>query len=349
MPFSLRKSRTLLLHVSFWLVYASFFLYQISFGRKVDLSWEAILSDFSFHMASLLLLCYLNYFVFLPKLLASKDLGAYLLRFLPVFGLGSWLILIGKRFIILNLFPNSSWALGARFAVSVTLTTLLIVVFVGLLRFVEDYIEHEARRTELENANLSSELRFLRAQVNPHFLFNTLNNLYYLAVNQSPQTPEIIAKLAGLMRYLLHDSNHALVSLEKEVEYMRNYLDLERLRLNEEVSIGFHVSGQIESVRVVPMILVTFLENAFKHGINNGVGPIHQDFIDVQLAVKDTHLRFMVSNAKVSEQSKTVTEQSGIGLVNARRRLELGYPGRHTLDIDDTADRYTVTLTLELT
>ena len=340
----LQRRRKPLLHVAFWLVYASFFFYQISFGRRAEFDWTYILPDFGFHIVSLLALSYLNYFVFLPRLLRDRRLGAYLLRFLPVFALGSAAILIGKRAIIAATLPNAGWAESTRFGVSVILSTLMIVLFVGLLRFAEDYFESEARRTELENASLSSELRFLRAQVNPHFLFNTLNNLYYLAVNESPQTPEVIAKLAGLMRYLLHDSNHALVPLDREVEYMRNYISLERLRLNDEISIDFTVEGPVASVRVAPLILVTFLENAFKHGIDNTAGG---SYIHVRLTALPEEVQFAVENSKAS--AKTVTEASGIGLANARRRLELGYPGRHRLDITETADVYMVSLSLKLT
>ncbi len=340
----LDRRRRPILHVAFWLVYATFFFYQISFGRRGEVEWARVLPDFGFHIASLLALSYFNYFLLLPEALRTKDWRAYLLRFLPFIVVGSVLTLLGKRAIIASTMDNPGWAQSTRFAVSVLLSTAMIVLFVGLLRFVEDYFDNEARRTELENASLSSELRFLRAQVNPHFLFNTLNNLYYLAVNQSPQTPEVIAKLAGLMRYLLHDSNHATVPLDKEVEYMRNYISLEQLRLNDQVPIAFEVSGPTGSVQVVPLILITFLENAFKHGINNSGGA---SFIDVYLKASPAEVSFEVVNSKVVHSSKTVTESSGIGLANARRRLELGYPGRHSLAVTETDDVYRVSLSLK--
>ena len=132
---------------------------------------------------------------------------------------------------------------------AVFMAAFFVAAFVGLLKFIEDYFE-------LENRQLNSELRFLKAQVNPHFLFNTLNNLYYLAVNQSDQTPEVVAKLSGMMRYMIHESNTETVPLSKEVAYMENYLDLEKLRLNEEVPITFEVDGEITGTRIAPLILI---------------------------------------------------------------------------------------------
>ncbi len=341
---SLTRRRTTLLHVAFWAVYASFFFYQITW-RRTEFNWAIIAPDFAFHLFGVAALSYLNYFVFLPRLLEDKRLGAYLLRFLPVFAFGSYVFLLGKRAIIAATMAEADWAASTRFAVSVILSTLFIVIFVGLLRFVEDYLELESRRKEMTNRQLDTELRFLRAQVNPHFLFNTLNNLYYLAVSESPQTPEVIAKLAGLMRYLLHDSNHERVPLEREIEYMRNYVALEELRLDEAMRISFDVSGPIDGVTVVPLILVTFLENAFKHGVGRS-GAGGGSWIEVQLDVTSGAIHFRVANSKVPDGEKTVTEASGIGLANARRRLELAYPDRHELDVADGERRYEVSLKL---
>lgn len=346
MPNFFTRYRKPLLHFSFWLVYASFFFYQISFGRKEEPDWARIVPDFSFQLTSLLGLSYFNYFVFLPKLLKDQQLGSYLLRFLPVFAVLSYLILLGKRAILAPFFGPDSWVYSTRFAVSVILTSLFIVVFVGLLRFVENYFHHEAERKENENRQLTSELRFLRAQVNPHFLFNTLNNLYYLAVNESPRTPEIIAKLSGMMRYMLHDSNHPTVVLAKEIEYMENYIELEKMRLNDDVPIAFEVDiNPASGARIVPLILITFLENAFKHGIANAGG---KSWITVSIQQKGSVLHYQVRNAKVGESEKTVGEKSGIGLANVKRRLELSYPNQHVLSTTETDQEYTVHLQLHL-
>ncbi len=320
-------------------MYASYFFYALSFGKRGDLDWVRLVPDFFFHIIMLLIVSYLNYFYFLPRLIRDRNAARYLLGFLPVFAALSYLLLLGKRFLISGIGDgNDSWAYSTRFGLSVFMAVFFVTAFVGLLRFIEDYFE-------LENRQLTSELRFLKAQVNPHFLFNTLNNLYYLAVNQSEQTPEVIAKLSGMMRYMIHESNEEKVPLNREVEYMENYLDLEKLRLNEDIPITFEVHGEIASVRITPLILITFLENAFKHGIGNaGKG----SWITVSLKMEGNTLHYMVANSIVGQTEKTVREASGIGLTNVRRRLELSYPGKHNLTVTEDAERYRVHLTIDL-
>lgn len=329
-----------LLHVAFWLMYASYFFYAISFGRKGDPIWERIIPDFFFHILLLLVISYLNYFYFLPKLIANRKAGQYLLKFLPVFAGLTYLLIIGKRQIILLLGDgDDNWVYSTRFGLSVFMAAFFVTAFVGLLKFMEDYFE-------LENRQLLSELRFLKAQVNPHFLFNTLNNLYYLAVNQSEQTPEVVAKLSGMMRYMIHESNEETVLLSKEVAYMENYLELERLRLNEEVPITFEVHGDIDHNRITPLILITFLENAFKHGISNAGG---NSWITIHLQVAgDGTLHYEVANSQVRDAKKTVREASGIGLANVRRRLDLSYPGRHELTVMEDKERFRIHLKIQL-
>jgi LytS/YehU family sensor histidine kinase len=187
-----------------------------------------------------------------------------------------------------------------------------------------------------------AELNFLKAQINPHFLFNTLNNLYYLAFTQSPNTTEVIAKLSQMMRYMIYDSNHSLVPLNKEIEYMQNYISLERLRLNNVIPIRFDVQGNPEEVRIAPLIFITFLENAFKHGVSNNK-PDAWVNISVRLEGKDCI--YQVENSKISLGGDA---KSGIGLQNVRRRLELTYPGKYQLAINDQSDRYSIQLNLIL-
>ncbi|WP_420459537.1 sensor histidine kinase [Neolewinella sp.] len=341
-----QRNKKLILHTSFWSVYASLFFYTIGFGKDGEANWGRIMSDGSFHVLSLLGISYLNYFYFLPRLIRDQAVGRYLLTFGPLFVVFSYFFLWGKELILGYYFPGSDWMYSPRFAANVITSAFFATVCVGLLRFVEDYFELEARRKELENQQLTSELQFLKAQINPHFLFNTLNNLYYLAINESSRTPEVIAKLSGMMRYMLYDSNHPLVPLAREIEYIENYLSLERLRLDDRVPITFEVAGEVEGVRIAPLILITFLENAFKHGVSGSAeGDV---FITVRLDVEAGSCHYRVTNSKLAAGSKTLNEKSGIGLQNVRRRLELSYPDRYRLHTDETEDRYRVDLQLQL-
>jgi len=221
----------------------------------------------------------------------------------------------------------------------------MITIFVAMLRFAMDWFELESRKREIENEKLVSELNFLKAQINPHFLFNTLNNLYYLAYSKSENTTEVIAKLSQMMRYMIYDSNHPQVPLSKEIEYMQNYIALERLRLNNQIPIRFTIEGNPEDVRIVPLIFITFLENAFKHGVTNN-NP--QAWVDIVIRIKGKLCAYHVENSKIVQAQQDNGGKSGIGLQNVMRRLEISYPERYTLHVDDRADRYIVDLNIDL-
>lgn len=228
--------------------------------------------------------------------------------------------------------------------VQVITTNLFIVIFVAMLRFAVEWLEFEAKKKEVENEKLMAELNFLKAQINPHFLFNTLNNLYYLAYSKSDNTTEVIAKLSQMMRYMIYDSNHPKVLLSKEIEYMQSYISLERLRLNDQIPIKFDISGSTENIWITPLIFITFLENAFKHGVSNS-NP--KAWVNISIQLKGKECVYIVENSRTSDQ-KEPGEKSGIGLQNVKRRLELSYPGSHKLETIETAEKYQVKLNLNL-
>ncbi len=339
----IQKYRIIFLHASFWCVYFSFFYYQISFphkGVEPDII-DSLINSF-YQVGGMMLIAYLNYFFFLPRFLKHKNLGRYLLEFIPVFAVLIYGFLIGKQFIIDGGKHTEQWAYSQRFITNVILSSLFLVVFVGMLKFAEDWFEFEARKKEIENEKLAAELRFLKAQINPHFLFNTLNNLYYLAFTNSPNTTEVIAMLSQMMRYMIYDSNHTRVPLSKEIEYMENYINLEKLRLNNDVPIEFDVHGKVEGKQIVPLILITFLENAFKHGVSTNST---EAFIKVKIVLDEKMCVFSVENTKLPNKSN---EKSGIGLQNVKRRLDLSYPNNYVLNVKETAERYSVELHLNL-
>jgi two-component system, LytTR family, sensor histidine kinase AlgZ len=342
-----QRTRIFLLHLSFWCLYFSFFFYQITGPRHgAEANVPLALLDATTHVLLMAGIAYLNYFYFLPRFLAHKHFGKYLLEFLGPFVFFVILHIWLKR----NIYSDTStlrygFLYSERFIIQHILTTLFIVIFVGMLRFAEDWFELEARKKETENERLNAELRFLKAQINPHFLFNTLNNLYYLAFTNSPNTTTVIEKLSQMMRYMIYDSNHAKVPLGKEIEYMKNYISLEELRLNEQIPIRFEVEGNTDGLQIVPFIFVTFLENAFKHGVANNFDGA---WVQVSLAVRGRECTYTVENSKVPRREDEAADKSGIGLQNVMRRLELSYPGRYTLDTQDHPDRYFVQLQLTL-
>lgn len=209
-----------------------------------------------------------------------------------------------------------------------------------------DWLKHQREKTRLKNEKLVSELKFLRSQINPHFLFNTLNNIYSLSLMKSDKTPEIILKLSEILRYMLYECNGPRVSLKKEINYIQNYLELEKLRQPEHTKIQFEIKGNVDNVEIAPFLFTPFLENAIKHGVNQ---VLEDPCINILLKIDESILRFRISNTKLEkEPAQTIKKQpGGIGLVNVERRLKILYPGKYHLKIENTPKKYTIFLDLK--
>jgi two-component system, LytTR family, sensor histidine kinase AlgZ len=337
-----QRHRVTLLHFSFWCVYLSFFVYQITSFRHRETDLGQAFKQAGIQVLFHMLVAYLNYFVFLPRFLERKNVTRYLLEFSVPFIVIMFLRIQVQRYMIDGYTYQDHYFYSTVYSVQTVATTLFIVIFVGMLRFAKDWFEFEARKKEVENEKLIAELNFLKAQINPHFLFNTLNNLYYLAFTQSPNTTEVIAKLSQMMRYMIYDSNHPLVPLSKEIEYMQNYISLERLRLNNAIPINFEIQGNPEEVRIAPLIFITFLENAFKHGVSNNKPDA---WVKISIRIEGKDCIYTVDNSKIPSVGEG---KSGIGLQNVKRRLALSYPGLYELTVNDQPDHYFVQLNLRL-
>ncbi len=217
---------------------------------------------------------------------------------------------------------------------------LFVFAISAAIKITNEWFKAEKEKKEMENEKLNSELAFLKSQVNPHFLFNILNNICSLARKKSDNTENAIIQLSRIMRYMLYDSKNDKVSLEKEVEYLQNYIDLQRLRISDSVHINFTIEGDINGIMVEPMLLIPFVENAFKHGVSYLV----ESNIDILLKIDQGVLHFHVENNRIKKIDDPVQQESGIGLKNVLRRLDLLYPGTHIINIDETAAKYIVNL-----
>jgi len=303
----------------------------------------------STHVMLLALVFYSNMYLLIPKLLLNQKYITY-----------SFVLLITIAFIVLvSILFNTTIirylpTLELEFAFSgkqkiqdvnslppIIISTLLAIAISTSLTMTNEYIKKTKQGQEIEKERLIAELAMLKLQINPHFFFNTLNNIYYLAMHKSNQTPTAILKLAGLMRYIIYDSATHQMSLVRELEYIHDFIDLQRLRLNENVNIYFQQTGDFENKFIEPLIILPFIENAFKHGVS----PTASSDIDINLTQNLDVLSVHISNNKfcvISEQP------GGIGLTNCRKRLELLYPGQHTISIGESENTYYVNLTIKL-
>lgn len=339
----------MLVHISFWLVYLSFFFYQISnFRRGREIDWEQATYFGLVQLAFTMAMAYLNYFYLLPRFLVHKKFWRYLLEFIIPFVVIITLRIHVQRYLIDGYTYQRQHFYSTFYMVEVGIITLFITIFIGMIRIAADWFELAARQREIENQRLSAELNFLRAQINPHFLFNTLNNLYYLAYSKSNNTTEVIARLSQMMRYMIYDTNANLVPLVKEIEYMQNYISLERLRLNNEIPIRFDIEGEPEGVLIAPLILITFLENAFKHGVSNN-NP--SAWVNIRLQLEGGQCIYTVENSKGRSATRPEAidqNKSGVGLQNVKRRLDLSYPGRYELKEQNGEEKYSIELKITL-
>lgn len=209
--------------------------------------------------------------------------------------------------------------------------------------FISYAIKLNQQLKKIQNEKLQTELSYLRAQINPHFLFNTLNSIYALAIDKSDETANAVVTLSGMMRFVVSDAQQNEVSLEKELKYIEDYIHLQKLRIDDRVKLNFHIKGERVGKKIAPMLLIPFIENAFKYGVNAEENSV----IDIEITIQSQALILNVVNNKVTVSINPLAE-SGIGLENTKNRLELLYPNSYSLRIDDNTDIYKVQLALTL-
>jgi two-component system LytT family sensor kinase len=284
---------------------------------------------------------FVNVYVFVPKLLAKRKYGPYITAIiLSLVGGVVFTKLVEWLFFHFNFIHQQIPNPAIIFPM-----TLLFGVGTSFEAIVR--LEQEGRNQEaVEKERVSAELSFLKTQINPHFFFNTLNNIYSMAERNSDQTGKSILLLSNLMRYMLYDTNQGKIALTKEIKHLEEYIALQRLRIpvSEKIEINFNSMGNTQGVWIEPLIFLSFIENAFKHGISFN----SKSFISITISVFDSNLDFKVVNSKKESGKQTETIHNGIGMANTYRRLQLLYPQTHKLSIRDDDEFYFVHLSIAL-
>lgn len=326
------------IHIIFWVVFmmALIILDRNDLGLATNILSNLTMTFFFAGIA------YINILYLIPTYLFTRK------TFLYVVFLIMGIVLITPVYISLQLLIYRNYPDKASlyyFNVS-SIIFLELFVAIGSLFYaiIVDWMKKRAEVSELYTTNIETELNFLKTQINPHFLFNTLNSIYALALKKSDEAPDLILKLSEIMRYMLYDCNEDTVPLDQEISYLKNYLDLEKFRKGINNEIIFTVEGDPEGKSVAPLLFITFVENAFKHGVNN----VEKGYVRIHFRILDDQLEFDIENS-VSPQihfSRLQTRNGGIGLENARRRLKLLYPGQNALEIIKNLDSFRVKLTI---
>lgn len=333
----------LVYHTAFWLT-LFILLFLINRERSnlvLTLTLQVIQHIF------FMVLVYTNIYVLVPKYLSNNKIFAYLVNLLAL------VILVTCARIVCQF-----WLLSGRHEAQNELLYIGQVIIFILHFFIalastifvisSQWVRNAREKQELKTEQIQTELKFLKSQINPHFLFNILNSLYALTLKKSDMAPTMVIKLSEMMRYMLYECNEKRVPLEKEINYLRNYLDLEKLRIGNKMDVELNVNGELEGKYIAPLIFINFVENSFKHG---GIsGNKSKGHVTLDISVEEEEIRFNLENSKPLRigETKSMKAIGGIGLKNVKNRLDLVYANNYKINIREDDDIYSIDLALQL-
>jgi Putative regulator of cell autolysis len=329
------------IYIAYWGLVTLIFLYDRTYLiEKAGLPNFFICS--AVRVILLMGLAWLNIHRLIPRYLLRRRYGGYFgLVFLLVIGYLVIQSLYDYYLFGYVLGPSRNVHLSASLIYNFTHTSLYLLLTVAL-KFSIDWYEQREMLQEAQVGQLQAEVNYLRSQVNPHFLFNALNNLYALTLKKSDEAPSVVLKLSELMEYMLYESDGPYVSLAREINYLSNYLELEKIRQSKPADIRMTVTGSADQCQIPPFLILPLVENAFKHGIGKAA---FGAYLHIHIQISQT-LEVRIANNKPRFEEKD--KNQGIGLLNLKKRLELLYPAKYLLQITEQPSRYEVLLKIDL-
>jgi sensor histidine kinase YesM len=318
----------------FWL-FIYLFIYDYHVGEA---NWIAAISGTFVEVLTYAILVYLNILLFIPYFLEKKKKIAYV--FCLIATIISYVFIMRTTAWEQDFYQYGGW----RNVFSMVLNTTLFLLISALYWYFKQWQIEREQQIILKNEKLEAELNFLRTQISPHFIFNTLNNIYSLALQKHENTAPMVAKLSTLMRYVLYQESEGKLSLKKEIDILKEYIELHLLRKMRSQNVDFYAEGNLNEWQITPMLLINFVENAFKHSnLDNDADA----WIKINCEVdKDGQLDFEVENNSILSNSQG--DIGGIGLQNVQRQLTLSYPNQHHLTINNENGIFLLKLTLQL-
>ena len=287
-------------------------------------------------------LVYFTNYLLIPKLLYRKKYVSFFsIYLLAIFGMG-----ILKLSVITNLmYPGLDPFTNFKTRFYDNIIPLFLLVSTGAaFKLIRDYLQTQRRLNEIAMEKAETELKFLKSQINPHFLFNSLNSIYFLIDKQNTEARKTLLQFSDLLRYQLYDCNAETIEIEKEISYLKDYIRLQQLRRDNQYQVNVAINEDVRGFRIVPLLLIPFVENAFKHISHHTK---EKNYVDVQLLRSNGTFTFLVENSR-EDQTKTSEPPGGIGLKNVQRRLELLYADQYKLDIRQNETTFRVALHLNV-
>jgi two-component system LytT family sensor kinase len=345
----MKKAYFIYLHIGYWLIlWLKEFLFGFQTYNLNDLSFTTIVSTLSVKLIVLFFpvcIFYTNFLILVPRLVRAKKIILYIIALFLLFSLLAPI----HKYVYATLLPQRfgwySYVYIDKLSFWLSFQTLLfenyVYIFFSIaISYVGEYFETQKKQQELEKEQAITELAYLKSQINPHFLFNTLNDIYSLTYQTAEMAPEAVLKLSELLRYMLKESNDRFAPVEREITYLKNVVELYEIGQKGIAYINLEINGDYKDREIAPLILINFIENAFKHGIVNDP----ENPIKIKLSINENNFDFEVFNRKNKDyKDKT----GGIGLTNVQRRLALIYADRHELRIIDENDTFTVHLNIK--
>jgi two-component system LytT family sensor kinase len=344
-------SRSVLIHLLFWACLLALPLVLGPSSQSTDpveiqrhLQWN--LFFFVFGLANIPIF-YINTEILIPKVLKKYNILLYLGFLVLGYFIMIWLndLIFDLMFPDREIGPRRGGGGGMkRFTYLRIIFQYLFIIAIGIsYRFLSDNLKEQEEKKEEENERLKSELSFLRSQISPHFMFNVLNSIVSLSRRKPDRVEPVVIKLSELMRYMIYETSDSKVAISKESNYLESYIELQKIRFGTDIQINYTSDSTNPTGAIEPMLLIPFVENAFKHG----VGMVTNPTISIRLEDTPAALTFEVTNQISAQVMEHKDESSGIGLTNVRRRLELLYPETHTLSIKEENGVYRVLLTIK--
>lgn len=336
-------------HLGFWILV--YFIFIITALNRDEESLQELLATNAIHLPSFLLAAYSFNYVLIPTFFRKRRYVLFILLFLS----SAYLISIFDRF--LNVYVSEPlfregnfsqetasqlFTQTGRLLESYFPKLYMVALAMTLIRISRENVRIREANLKLANERTTSELNFLKAQLHPHFLFNTLNNLYSLAIQKSNKTPDAIARLSEIFDYTLYQ-NQGMVEIDKEIKAIHNYIELERLRYGDSLKVSFKKKCTDKNIQISPLLFLSIVENAFKHGTGSTA---NNPEIDIELTVIDKTIKFVVFNT-IGSKKQIQLEKRGVGVDNVKRQLSLTYK-KYTYDVEESNESYLVNLFIDL-
>lgn len=337
--FIFSPERRVLRHVSFWL------LWLLGWACFLTAIWSSFIDNFiriALWLPAFIVFSYPVSYIAISKLLLKGRYLAFLGAIICWLAFGWFLSAWFLKYVSAPVLDLMNMSYGDDYAWQCFLCVITTAACFSSLSLGKQWFLKQKELLQAQQEKITAELQLLKAQVHPHFLFNTLNNIYSFSLDRSPKTPALILKLSSLLSYMLYDCKAEEVRLEKEVEIMKDYIDLEKERYGNTLEISWTVEGTISDNFISPLLMLPFLENAFKHGVSD---QIEKPWMGVDISVANDILKFKITNSK---NDHTRHSHHGIGISNVKKRLTLLYPGRYELKINDEGDFFAVSLMIKL-